>query len=107
MELTQFDENYVQLRTITSKTTNYVHTTHHIINILPVIQGDELEGGEHRPEEIVEVRVTMVGVWSNAQTCVLRGTVPGAGQVSTDYRHFFIVYHPVGWITDPPKNGHT
>lgn len=33
-----------------------------IVDVFPVIEGDQLEGGEHRPEEVVETGVTVIGV---------------------------------------------
>lgn len=36
--------------------------TYHVVNVFPVVERDELEGGEHRPRERVEVGVTKVGV---------------------------------------------
>lgn len=39
-----------------------MYSTYHIINILPIIKRDKLEGGQHGPEEVVKVRVPMVGI---------------------------------------------
>ena len=36
--------------------------THHVVDVLPEVEGDELEGGEHGPQEVVEARVAKVGV---------------------------------------------
>ena len=37
-------------------------TTYHVVNVLPKVEGDELEGGEHGPQEVVEARVAKVWV---------------------------------------------
>lgn len=50
--------------------------THHIINILPVVEGDELECSEHGPEEVVEVGVPVVRVLADPEACVVLRTVP-------------------------------
>ena len=36
--------------------------TDHVVHVLPVVEGDELEGGEHGPEEVVEAGEPVVGV---------------------------------------------
>lgn len=45
--------------------------THHVINILPVVKRDQLEGGQHWPEEIVEIGVPMVGIRAHAKAGVM------------------------------------
>lgn len=69
--------------------------THHIIDILPVVQRDELKRRQHGPHEVVEVGVPVVGVGPDAEAGPLGGAVPRAGQVAADYRDVFVVYHPV------------
>ena len=39
-----------------------VYRTYHVVDVLPKVEGDELEGGEHGPQEVVEARVAKVGV---------------------------------------------
>ena len=48
-----------------------------VVNVLPIIQGNQLKGGEHRPQEIIEVGVTVVWIRANAETSVVLVTVPG------------------------------
>lgn len=71
-------------------------TTDHIINILPVVQSDELEGRQHGPHEVVEVGIPVVGVGPHTQACEVAGAMPGPRQVAADYRHLFVVNHPMG-----------
>lgn len=73
---------------------NYIKT-YHIIHVLPIIQRDELKRGKHGPQKIVEVRVPVIGVGADAKARELRWTVPCAREVTTQYWHFFNVYHPV------------
>jgi hypothetical protein len=50
--------------------------THHVVDVLPVVEGDELEGCEHGPEQVVEAGEPVVGVAPN----VTQASVPvGAG----------------------------
>lgn len=51
-------------------------TTYLVVHVLPVIEGDELEGGEHRPEKVVEVGVAVVRVRAHAQARVALVAVP-------------------------------
>ena len=37
-------------------------STDHVVDILPVVEGDELEGGEHGPQQVVETREAEVGI---------------------------------------------
>ena len=36
--------------------------TDHVVDILPVVEGDELEGGQHGPQQVVETREAEVGI---------------------------------------------
>ena len=38
---------------------------HHVVYVLPVVKGDELKGGEHGPEQVVEAGEPVVGVTPN------------------------------------------
>lgn len=48
-----------------------------VVDVLPVIQGNQLKGCEHRPQEIIEVGVTVVWIRANAETSVALVAVPG------------------------------
>ena len=49
--------------------------SYHIINVLPVVERDELEGGEHGPQQVVEAGVPVVRILSDtSQTHVPVGT---------------------------------
>ena len=51
---------------------------HHVVDVLPVVEGDELEGGEHRPREGVEIGEAEVGIVAQArQANVVGRTRPG------------------------------
>lgn len=39
-----------------------------VVHVLPVVEGDELEGGEHGPQKVVEARVAVIRVWAHAET---------------------------------------
>ena len=41
-------------------------STDHVVDILPVVEGDELEGGEHGPQPVVETREAEVGILADA-----------------------------------------
>ena len=50
---------------------------HHVVDVLPVVERDQLEGGEHAPQQVVEAGEPVVGVLSNAvQAGVAVGTGP-------------------------------
>ena len=38
---------------------------HHIVHILPVVQGDQLEGCQHGPQQVVEAGESVVWIFSN------------------------------------------
>ena len=38
----------------------------HVVDILPVVEGDQLEGGEHGPQQVVKTREPIVGILSDA-----------------------------------------
>lgn len=48
-----------------------------VVDVLPIIQGNQLKGCEHRPQEIIEVGVTVVWIRANAETSVALVAVPG------------------------------
>ena len=51
--------------------------TYHVVNVLPVVERDELERGEHRPRERVEVGVAKVGIVSETgQARIVGRAVP-------------------------------
>ena len=51
--------------------------SYHVVNVLPVVERDQLEGGQHRPRERVKVGVTKVGVAAQAgQAHVVGRAVP-------------------------------
>ena len=53
------------------------YLTNHVVDVLPKVERDELKGGEHGPEEVVEARVAKVGVVPNVgQAHVAVGTAP-------------------------------
>lgn len=41
-------------------------STDHVVDILPVVEGDELEGGQHGPQQVVETREAEVGILADA-----------------------------------------
>ncbi len=52
--------------------------TDHVVNVFPVVEGDQLEGGEHGPRERVEIGESEI--WIGAQTGdadVASGAGPG------------------------------
>jgi hypothetical protein len=49
---------------------------HHVVYVLPVVEGDELECRQHGPEEIIEVGVSMVRILAYLQAQVIRRTMP-------------------------------
>ena len=36
--------------------------TDHVVNVFPVVEGDQLEGGEHGPRERVEIGESEIGI---------------------------------------------
>jgi hypothetical protein len=51
--------------------------THSVVRIFPEVEGDELEGVEHRPPEVIKIAVAEVWVVPNVrQTCVVFRTPP-------------------------------
>ena len=40
--------------------------TNHVVNVFPVVEGDELESGQHRPRERVEIGKPVI--WIVTQT---------------------------------------
>ena len=38
----------------------------HVVDILPVVEGDQLEGGEHGPQQVVKTCEPIVGILSDA-----------------------------------------
>lgn len=48
-----------------------------VVDVLPIIQGNQLKGCEHRPQEIIEVGVTVVWIRANAETSVALVAVSG------------------------------
>ncbi len=58
--------------------------THHVVHVFPVVQGDELERGEHGPEEVVEAGVAEVGVFPHVgKTNVSVGATPVEREMTT------------------------
>lgn len=50
---------------------------HHVVNVFPIVERDQLESGQHRPGERVKVGVTKVGIVAKSwQTNVVRRAVP-------------------------------
>ena len=50
-------------------------SSHLVVHVLPVVEGDQLERIEHRPAEVVEARVAEVRIVADArQTGVVGGT---------------------------------
>ena len=49
---------------------------HHVVYVLPVVEGDELECRQHGPEEIIEVGVSMVRILAYLQAQVIRRAMP-------------------------------
>jgi hypothetical protein len=47
-----------------------------VVHVLPVIEGDELKGGEHRPQKVVEVGVAVVWVRAHTQARVALIAMP-------------------------------
>jgi methylmalonyl-CoA mutase cobalamin-binding subunit len=52
------------------------NSPHHVVYVLPVVEGDELECRQHGPEEIIEVGVSMVRILAYLQAKVTRRTMP-------------------------------
>lgn len=50
--------------------------THHVVYILPVVEGNELERCQHGPHEVIEVGVAVVRILAHLQTEELRRAVP-------------------------------
>ena len=38
---------------------------HHIVNVLPVVEGDQLEGCQHGPQQVVETGEAVIWIFSN------------------------------------------
>ena len=38
---------------------------HHIVHVLPVVEGDQLEGCQHGPQQVVEAGESVVRIFSN------------------------------------------
>lgn len=50
---------------------------HHVVNVLPIVERDQLKSGQHRPRKRVEIGVTKVGIIAQAgQTDVVARAVP-------------------------------
>ena len=79
-------------------------STHHIVHVLPVVEGDELKSGQHRPQEVIEVGVTVVGVFPHLETEVARLTVPRPCHIAADHRFVVLLVHqPVILVVHPPE----
>ncbi len=64
--------------------TGHPFIAHHVVDILPVVEGDELEGGEHGPEQVVKAGEPVVGVAAYAaQAGVAMRTGPAHFYTST------------------------
>lgn len=44
--------------------------TYNVVDVFPVVQRNKLERSQHRPQEIVEIRVPMIGVRANTKAHV-------------------------------------
>lgn len=54
-----------------------VRMTHHIVDVFPVVQSDELEGCEHGPEQVIKTGVAVIRVAAHVgKTNVAIGTAP-------------------------------
>lgn len=71
----EFKSNYRRLL-LKCRNVDVVMSTHHVVDVLPVVEGNELEGGEHGPEEVVEIGVAVVRVLAHAYTHGCRRTAP-------------------------------
>ena len=40
--------------------------TYHVVNILPVVQSDQLECCQHRPEKVIKTSEAVVGILADA-----------------------------------------
>ena len=38
---------------------------HHIVHVLPVVEGDQLEGRQHGPQQVVEAGESVIWIFSN------------------------------------------
>lgn len=38
---------------------------HHVVHILPVVQGDQLEGRQHGPQQVVEAGEAVIWIFPN------------------------------------------
>lgn len=52
------------------------HCTYDVVDIFPVVQRNQLKRSQHRPQEIVEIRVTVVGIGPDTDAHVTNRTVP-------------------------------
>lgn len=52
------------------------HCTYDVVDVFPVVQRNQLKRSQHRPKEIVEIRVTMVGVGPDADAYITDRTMP-------------------------------
>lgn len=51
------------------------HYTYDVVDVFPVVQRNQLKRSQHRPQEIVEIRITMVGVGPDANAHVTDRTM--------------------------------
>lgn len=79
--------------------------TYHIVNILPVIEGDQLERGQHGPHEIIEARVAVVRILADAQARVAYKKILSHWE---DYAVdcLSVLYIPVGQCRAPVRLPH-
>ena len=48
---------------------------YHVVNVLPIVQGNELKGCKHWPQQIVKTSVTEIRIVTNVgQTNIILGT---------------------------------
>ena len=67
--------------------------TDHVVNVLPVVEGDQLEGGEHGPGERVEIGESKIGI--GAQTGDA-DVASGAGPVAPKKKCcLFLLFRPI------------
>lgn len=98
---------YVYRSLLLPEYTNWpiVVETHHIVNIFPIVQSNQLECGQHGPQEVIETGVAMVRIFADAKASVSEWTMSASGYISTKQ---WIVRsrsnQPVAWIICPAEN---
>ena len=74
----------------------------HVVNVFPVVERDQLERGQHGPQQVVEARIAEIGVAAHVgKTRVAVGAAAGAARVAAQFGSLVGV-EPVVFIQHPP-----